>query len=72
MLSIQLPTTPACSACSKNSSSWRQAIRYARTVLARSVAFTDWLHTYNHHRGHSALKGQSPADLVPNLRTQNT
>ena len=34
--------------------------------------FTDWLHTDNHHRGHTALGGQSPADLVPNLRGQNT
>lgn len=29
-------------------------------------------HTYNHHRGHTALGGQSPADLVPNLCGQNT
>jgi transposase InsO family protein len=36
----------------------------------RVAAFNDWLHTYNHHRGHTALRGQSPADLVPNLRDQ--
>ena len=37
----------------------------------RAACFTDWLHTYNHHRGHTALNGKSPADLVPNLRGQN-
>ena len=47
---------------------------YARTYHSeteRAACFTDWLHTYNHHRGHTALGGQSPADLVPNLRGQN-
>ncbi|GHE50000.1 hypothetical protein GCM10017771_71640 [Streptomyces capitiformicae] len=29
-----------------------------------------WLHTYNHHRGHTALKGQPPASRVPNLSGQ--
>ena len=33
----------------------------------RAALFSDWLHTYNHHRGHTALGGKSPADLVPNL-----
>ena len=28
--------------------------------------------TYNHHRGHTALKGKSPIDRVPNLPGQNT
>ncbi|MDQ6714821.1 MAG: IS481 family transposase, partial [Actinomycetota bacterium] len=36
----------------------------------RAIAFTGWLHTYNHHRGHTALKGASPADRVPNLAGQ--
>ncbi|MDQ2757181.1 MAG: IS481 family transposase, partial [Actinomycetota bacterium] len=33
----------------------------------RVAAFADFLHTYNHHRGHTALKGASPAERVPNL-----
>ncbi len=46
---------------------------YARPYLTeteRAIAFTGWLHTYNHHRGHTALKGASPADRVPNLAGQ--
>jgi transposase InsO family protein len=26
----------------------------------RAAALPDWLHTYNHHRSHSALGGQPP------------
>ncbi len=47
---------------------------YAQTYLsdtARREAFPAWLHTYNHHRGHTALGGQPPASRVPNLRGQN-
>jgi transposase InsO family protein len=43
---------------------------YARpydSEAERAALFNDWLHTYNHHRGHTALGGKSPADLVPNL-----
>ena len=43
---------------------------YARPYTSdseRVALFDDWLHTYNHHRGHTALGGKSPADLVPNL-----
>ena len=36
----------------------------------RAAAFTDWLHNYNHHRRHTALDGESPADRVPNLHGQ--
>jgi transposase InsO family protein len=46
---------------------------YARAYTSeseRAACFDDWIHTYNHHRGHTALKGKSPADLVPNLRGQ--
>ncbi|MFJ3901147.1 IS481 family transposase, partial [Streptomyces sp. NPDC090025] len=32
----------------------------------------DWLHTYNHHRGHTALTGKPPASRVPNLTGQYT
>jgi transposase InsO family protein len=38
----------------------------------RAAAFGPFLHTYNHHRGHTALKGASPADRVPNLSGLNT
>lgn len=38
----------------------------------RAATFADWLHTYNHHRGHTALGGKSPADVVLNLAGQNT
>lgn len=38
-----------------------------RTETERRDAFPGWLHTYNHHRGHTALKGQPPASRVPNL-----
>ena len=38
----------------------------------RATAYPIWLHHYNHHRGHTALKGKSPADRVPNLSGQNT
>ena len=48
---------------------------YARPYLSeaeRVAAFPDFLHHYNHHRGHTALKGASPASRVPNLRGQYT
>lgn len=48
---------------------------YARPYLSeaeRAAAFPDFLHHYNHHRGHTALNGASPASRVPNLSGQNT
>ncbi len=33
-------------------------------------ALPRWLHTYNHHRGHTALGGHPPASRVPNLTGQ--
>ncbi len=36
------------------------------------AAYERFLHHYNHHRGHTALKGASPADRVPNLAGQYT
>ena len=50
---------------------WAYARAY-RTEAERMACFEQWLHTYNHHRGHTALGGLSPADLVPNLSGQNT
>ena len=50
---------------------WAYAREY-RSDTERAAAYPHWLHTYNHHRGHSSLKGKSPIDLVPNLPGQNT
>jgi len=50
---------------------WAYARPYS-SETERTALFNDWLHTYNHHRGHTALGGKSPADLVPNLRGQNS
>jgi len=48
---------------------WAYARPY-RTETERREAFPGWLHTYNHHRGHTALKGQPPASHVRNLTGQ--
>ncbi|MFI7384150.1 integrase core domain-containing protein, partial [Streptomyces sp. NPDC049813] len=48
---------------------WAYARPY-RTEAERREAFPGWLHTYNHHRGHTALAGQPPASRVPNLTGQ--
>ncbi|MGV0655516.1 IS481 family transposase [Mycolicibacterium thermoresistibile] len=48
---------------------------YARLYTSdaeRCAEFPKWLHTYNYHRGHTALGGQPPASRVPNLSGQNT
>jgi transposase InsO family protein len=44
--------------------------RAYRSDTERCQAFTTWLHTYNHHRGHTALGGHPPAARVPNLSGQ--
>jgi transposase InsO family protein len=63
----------------------RKVERFNRTLLEewaytrpyqseheRREAFPHWLHTYNHHRGHTALAGKPPASRVPNLSGQNS
>jgi len=50
---------------------WAYAKPY-RSDTERCEAFVTWLHTYNHHRGHTALAGHPPASRVPNLSGQNT
>jgi transposase InsO family protein len=50
---------------------WAYARPY-RFETERRAAFDTWLHTYNHHRGHTALGGHPPASRVPNLSGQNT
>jgi transposase InsO family protein len=48
---------------------WAYARLY-RSDAERCEEFPRWLHTYNHHRGHTALGGQPPATRVPNLSGQ--
>jgi transposase InsO family protein len=48
---------------------WAYARLY-RSDAERCTEFPRWLHTYNHHRGHTALGGQPPASRVPNLSGQ--
>ncbi len=50
---------------------WAYAKPY-RSETERQAAFPPWLHTYNHHRAHTALAGQPPASRVPNLTGQYT
>jgi transposase InsO family protein len=48
---------------------------YARTYASdadRCAELPHWIHTYNHHRGHTALGGKPPASRVTNLSGQNT
>ncbi|MCX4755596.1 IS481 family transposase [Kitasatospora purpeofusca] len=50
---------------------WAYAQPY-RSEQERRDAYPAWLHTYNHHRGHTALAGKPPASRVPNLTGQYT
>ena len=50
---------------------WAYARPYASEAERRAV-FDTWQHTYNHHRGHTALGGHPPASRVTNLSGQNT
>jgi len=49
---------------------WAYARAYT-TETERRQALPQWLHTYNHHRGHTALGGKPPASRVPNLTGDN-
>jgi transposase InsO family protein len=48
----------------------RAYARPYRTETERRQALPGRLHTYNHHRGHTALNGLPPASRVPNLTGQ--
>lgn len=48
---------------------WAYAATY-RSDAERAATYTHWLHRYNHHRGHTALRGRPPASRVPNLSGQ--
>ncbi|GAA2650997.1 hypothetical protein GCM10010425_74890 [Streptomyces spororaveus] len=43
---------------------WAYARPY-RSDIERREAFAGRLHSYNHHRGHTALAGKPPASRVP-------
>ncbi|MEV6734428.1 IS481 family transposase [Streptomyces sp. NPDC051364] len=45
---------------------WAYARPY-QSEQERRDAFPQWLHTYNHHRGHTALAGKPPASRVPEV-----
>ena len=49
---------------------WAYAKHY-RTESTRRAALPRWLHIYNHHRPHTALRGHPPASRVTNLSGQN-
>ncbi len=42
-------------------------VRPYRSEADRRRRFDRWLHDYNHHRGHTALGGRSPIEVVNNL-----
>lgn len=42
-------------------------VRPYRSDTTRARALDRWLHLYNHHRAHTALKGRAPMDLLSNL-----
>ncbi|WBB48457.1 IS481 family transposase [Verrucosispora sp. WMMA2044] len=50
---------------------WAYARPYP-SETARRAALPHWLHSYNHHRAHTALNGQPPASRVPNLSGRNS
>jgi transposase InsO family protein len=50
---------------------WAYARPYA-SEAERVTAYPDFLHRYNHHRGHTALGGLPPAARVTNLAGQYT
>jgi transposase-like protein len=50
---------------------WAYA-RYYDTEAARREALPGWLHTYNHHRHHSAIGGKPPISRLNNLPEHHT
>jgi transposase InsO family protein len=50
---------------------WAYATAYASDT-ERAATYPQWLHRYNHHRGHTALSGRPPASRVTNLSGQNS
>lgn len=50
---------------------WAYAAAYTSDA-ERAAVYPQWLHRYNHHRGHTALGGRPPASRVTNLSGQNS
>ncbi len=50
---------------------WAYATTYT-SEAERVAAYPAWLHHYNHHRGHTAHKGQAPITRVPNVPGSNS
>jgi transposase InsO family protein len=46
--------------------------RHYNSESARRAALPAWLHTYNHHRPHTAIGGQPPINRLTNLPGQHT
>ena len=46
--------------------------RHYNSESARRAALPAWLHTYNHHRPHTAIGGQPPITRLTNLPGQHT
>ncbi len=42
---------------------WAYAATYTSDT-ARSATYQDWLHTYNHHRPHTGINGNTPIDRI--------
>lgn len=50
---------------------WAYARHYGSDA-ARATTYQAWIHSYNHHRPHTALGGLSPIDRVHNVSGKNT
>lgn len=50
---------------------WAYARHYSSDT-ARAATYQAWIHSYNHHRPHTALGGLSPIDRVHNVNGKNT
>lgn len=50
---------------------WAYAHHY-ESDAARAATYQGWIHSYNHHRPHTALGGLSPIDHVHNVNGKNT
>ena len=50
---------------------WAYAHHY-ESDAARAATYQAWIHSYNHHRPHTALGGLSPIDRVHNVNGKNS
>lgn len=50
---------------------WAYARHYGSDA-ARATTYQAWIHSYNHHRPHTALGGLSPIDRVHNVNGKNS